>query len=414
MRVSIFGMGYVGCTLAACLASDDHKIIAVEPNPKRREEIATGCLPFGEKELARLFKKHIQNIRVEVEPARAVVESDVTFICVGTPHCEDGEGYDLSQLLSAVEQVGDGLAHKDSGHAVVVKSTVLPHTTRDVVIPLLERCSGKRVGRDFAVMFNPEFLREGSAVTDFYAPPFTVMGGSDERAVKILCELYDWVKGPFIVTDYQTAEMVKLACNAFHALKVCFANELGNLCQAAGMDSHALMDIFVQDKRLNLSPYYLTPGFAFGGSCLPKDVGALNALADRYDMATPVLRAILPSNTDQIDMAYLAVDRLSPETVGIIGLAFKAGVSDFRESAAKRLAQKLTRGGYMVRGYDPHSLNIEENQLAEALDCDVIVVTNKAVSVDAFRSALKHGRKVIDLARALPNEPEFSSAIRIT
>ncbi len=324
MRVSIFGMGYVGCTLSACLASDGHVILGVEPNELRAAAIRTGRLPFEDPggELGSLFYKHHSNISVEiVDPATAVVMSDITFICVGTPRRNDDAGFDLRQLRCAAEQVGEGLGRKVGYHTVVVKSTVMPGTTRKVIKPILEVHSGKKADTDFGLLFNPEFLREASAVKDFYAPPFTVVGGSLSAASPggpaspavrgaasraALKELYDWVRAPWVETDFETAEMLKLACNAFHALKVCFANEIGNLCRAEDIDGQRVMELLVQDHKLNLSPAYLKPGSAFGGHCLSKDVGALNDLAEASDLATPLLKAILPSNDDQIELARLA------------------------------------------------------------------------------------------------------------
>lgn len=417
MRVSIVGLGYVGCTLMTCLASDGHTVIGVERDPDKAQTIRAGRLPVIEHDLNTVFLRARDHISIMGDPVQAVLETDVTFVCVGTPPGVNGLNFD--QLTAACEQIGRGLWLKDGDHLVVVKSTMTPGVLRQIVKPLLERASGKRAGEAFGLAVNPEFLREGSALSDYYRPPFTVVGIDEpdsengRRWVNMLKSVFEWVMPPLMVVKPETAEALKLACNAFHALKVTFANEIGNLCRAAGADSTAVMDLFVRDTKLNLSPYYLRPGFAFGGSCLPKDVAALNALADQHDLATPVLRAILSSNVDQIDMIVLAAQKAGAKSVGVIGLAHKPGIDDFRSSPARRLMSRLRQADIQAVGYDPHGRLDTERDLAPVLACDLIVITSKSVTLDQLHG-LRRNQIVIDACGLLPAAFPPASVLRLT
>lgn len=420
MRISIFGLGYVGCTLATCMASDGHQVMAVDKDASRAAALAGGELPFADEGLRKLLAQHHANIWAVSDPARAVLDSEVSFVCVGTPRADDGGGYDLSQLRLACEQIGAALAQKESYHIVVIKSTLTPGVMEGFVIPTLESASGKVAGRDFEVVFNPEFLQEGNAKRDYYFPTMTVVGGPPEMrrdrhvAILALRKIFDFVHGPFLVTDYKSAEMLKLTCNAWHAVKVCFANEIGNLCQTTGADSEAVMGMFAKDTRLNISTAYLKPGFAFGGSCLTKDVGALSDLAEGSDLSTPMLRSVLASNQDQIDLAEIAVLVCHPWNVGVIGLAFKPGLSDFRGSPGMKLVEQLQSHPLLaVIRYDPQSPLEAERNLSYALACDVVVLATAVVSADEVRQAVSAQQTVIDLAHVM-NGPCAAKVVRLT
>jgi len=288
--ISIFGLGYVGAVSVACLADNDHNIIGVDVNPTKIEMIAKGHSPIVEEGLGELLKKGVDGgrIRATSDQVQAVHDSDISFICVGTPSNPNGS-LNLIYVKKVSEAIGQALATKDDYHVVVARSTMLPGSTEEVVIPALEEASGKKAGVDFGVCFNPEFLREGSSIKDFYDPPFTVIGSQDEKAAGIVTGLYAMLDAPLMVVPIKVAEMVKYANNAFHALKVSFANEVGNICKQQSIDSHKVMEIFCQDKKLNLSPYYLKPGFAFGGSCLPKDLRAILYHCRHFDVQLPVM-----------------------------------------------------------------------------------------------------------------------------
>lgn len=414
--VSIFGLGYVGCTLATCLASDGHQVIVVDKDQSRAAQLAGGRLPFVDSKLENLLMRAQVNIAAECEAERAVLKSDISIVCVGTPFSVSGDGYDLSQLHAVCHEIGAALGQKEAFHTVVIKSTIAPGTTEDFVASILKNASGKTPGVDFGLVFNPEFLREGHAADDFYWPPLTVIGTYPQHAMQmreLMGQLYEWVHAPLQVVDFQTAEMLKLACNAWHALKVCFANEIGNVCQAAGADSEAVMELFVKDTRLNISPAYLRPGFAFGGSCLPKDVAALVNLAEGYDVAAPLLHAIPVSNAELIEQAELTVRALHPRTVGILGLAFKPGLSDFRDSPAMELMRRL-EDDVTVIGYDPQSIMPDEHDVQAALACEVVVLATRIVGVPVVQKAVGPHQTVLDLAHVLGDAPCAARVIRLT
>lgn len=355
VSLSIFGLGYVGCVSAACFASRGHRVVGVDPNPIKTGMLRNGSAPVVEDRIGELTAEVVRAglLVVGDEPAAAVRDTDVTLVCVGTPSSPNG-GLCTSYLERATEEIGQALAGKDDWHVVVYRSTMVPGTCQGLLIPILERESGKRAGVDFGVCLNPEFLREGSSVRDFLDPPKTVVGETDPRSGEIVMDLYAGLPGPRFRVPISIAEMTKYVDNSFHALKVAFANEIGALCRPLGLDSHAVMDIFVADTKLNVSPAYLRPGFAFGGSCLPKDVRALNHLGRRHDVDLPVLSNLLNSNEAHIRRAIDLVISSGRRRIAILGLSFKPGTDDLRESPLVELAERLLGKGYDLKIYDGH------------------------------------------------------------
>jgi len=353
MKISVLGLGYVGAVSAGCLARDGHEVVGVDPERAKVELINAGRTPIIEKDIGSIIAEQVAagRLRATGELSDAVRHSDLSLVCVGTPSQPNG-GIDLRYVRRVCEQIGRTLATHEGAPVIVMRSTMLPGTMRELVIPTLERFSGKRAGEEFGVCINPEFLREGTAVHDYDHPPKTVIGEVSRASGDLLQSLYAGMPGPMIRTDIETAEMVKYADNAWHALKVGFANEIGNLCKGVGVDGHKVMDIFCQDQKLNLSPYYLKPGFAFGGSCLPKDVRALLYKAKMLDLSLPILSAILPSNALQIERGLQAVIEKGSRKIGILGFSFKAGTDDLRESPMVELAERLIGKGYDLRVYD--------------------------------------------------------------
>jgi GDP-mannose 6-dehydrogenase len=353
MKISVLGLGYVGTVSAGCLAKDGHDVIGVDPDRTKVDLVNAGKTPIIEKDIGPIIAEQVAagRLRATSELGVGVRQTDVALVCVGTPSQANG-GLDLKYVRHVCEQIGSTLAAHHGAPVIVVRSTMLPGSMRQVVIPALEKFSGKRAGEEFGVCINPEFLREGSAVHDYYHPPKTVIGEINRASGDLLATLYGAMPGPMIRTDVETAEMVKYADNAWHALKVGFANEIGNLCKALEVDAHRVMDIFCQDLKLNLSPYYLKPGFAFGGSCLPKDVRALLYKAKTLDLSLPILASILPSNQLQIERGVQAVVDKGNRKVGVLGFSFKAGTDDLRESPMVELTERLIGKGYDLRIYD--------------------------------------------------------------
>jgi len=354
MKISVFGLGYVGCVSAACLADEGHLVIGVDVIQKKVEILQAGNSPIVEPGLADLIKAGVKKGQLQAtrDISTAINQTELTLICVGTPSQDNG-ALDLSYVHRVCEQIGSEIKNKQSYHSIVVRSTVLPGTIEQLVIPTLEQTSGKTAGKDFGVAFNPEFLREGSAINDFHHPPRTVIGELDKKTGDQLAELYHTLEAPLIRTSLGVSEAVKYADNAFHALKVAFANEIGAFCKAHHIDSHHVMEIFVQDNKLNLSPYYLKPGPAFGGSCLPKDVRALLHAIKQKDVKAPVLESILPSNEIQKQRVFELVTKIGEKNVGFLGLSFKEDTDDLRESPTVQLAEKLLGKGYEICIYDP-------------------------------------------------------------
>ncbi len=354
MRISVFGLGYVGAVSVACLARDGHQVIGVDVDKHKLRLIQSGSSPVVEDGIQSLIESAISSGRLTVsdDGAAAIVGSEVSFICVGTPSRVNGS-QDTSVVLRVAEQIGTALKEINDFHVVVVRSTVPPGTVAGEVRQTLEQSSGKRCNTDFGLCFQPEFLREGSSVQDYDNPPFTVVGVESEKSSNVLEELFGHLPGDFIVTDIGSAEMLKYACNSFHALKVTFANEIGRVSQSVGVDSHEVMDLVCRDTRLNISPAYLRPGFAFGGSCLPKDLRALLHLAKSNDVDIPMLSGVLPSNRAHIDEAIQRVLQTGTRSVGLIGLSFKGGTDDLRESPLVMLAEHFIGKGLELAIYDP-------------------------------------------------------------
>ena len=421
MNVSVFGLGYVGSVSAASFAADGHTVVGVDVNPDKVASLNEGRSPIVEKGLDDLIRDNVANrrLRATTDTAEAIGATELSLICVGTPSRKNGS-LDLTYLERVCEQIGTALAAKPDYHVVVVRSTVLPGTTHGVVIPALERTSGKKYGTGFGVSVNPEFLREGTAIHDFRNPPMTLIGHNYRSDANPTEGLYTKVPAPIVTTSIRTAEMIKYASNTWHALKVCFANEVGNLCKRLDIDSHEVMDIFCRDEKLNLSSYYMKPGFAFGGSCLPKDVRAMQYRAKEVDLDMPVIQAILGSNQLQIQHAIDMVVETGKKKVGLLGFSFKAGTDDLRESPIVILAEALLGKGYELSIYDrnvsmaklvgankeyinkqiPHLSSLLRDTVDEVLaTADVIVVGNGSPE---FADALKKTRPdqiVIDLVR---------------
>lgn len=354
MRISVFGLGYVGSVSAACLARDGHQVIGVDVNQDKVAAINEGRSLISEPGLADIVAQQSANGNLSAVASGhdAIVASDLSLICVGTPSKENGS-LRLDYIESVAKEIGEALKSHSGYHVVCVRSTVLPGTTRDVVIPILEQQSGKQAGRDFGVCMNPEFLREGCAIADYQEPSQVVVGELDPKCGQLVMSMYETIDAIRIQTSLETAETVKYVCNTFHALKVAYANEIGNICQAHGVDGQEVMQMFCNDRKLNISEKYLLPGFAFGGSCLPKDCRALVYRATERDVETPLLRSILESNQLQIDRAIRMVENAGNIRVGVLGLSFKSGTDDVRESPVVPLVETLVGRGYEIAIYDP-------------------------------------------------------------
>jgi GDP-mannose 6-dehydrogenase len=408
MKVSIFGLGYVGCVSAACLAKDGNEVIGVDVNPVKVELLASGRSPIVEPGLNELIEESVGNGRLQVatDVWPAVQNTDISLICVGTPSNDNGS-LKLDYVKNVCREIGEALAKKKDYHVVVVRSTVLPGTVDELLIPILEQSSGKKAGVDFGVCMNPEFLREGSAIRDYYKPSYVVIGELDQRCGDVIATLYSDIDAPAFRVPIRTAEMVKYVSNAYHALKIVFANEVGNLSRAQGIDGQDVMEIFCADTQLNISTTYLKPGYAFGGSCLPKDVRALLYRAKELDVDCVVLGSVLPSNQRQIDLSIKMVEKTGKKKVGFLGLSFKPDTDDLRESPAVTLAETLLGKGYNIKIFDdkvelsrligankefleselPHIASLMCSSMDELISqSDVVVITNGS---KAFRRAPK-------------------------
>lgn len=421
MKIAIFGLGYVGAVSAACLAQEGHEVVGVDPEPSKVALINAGRTPIIEKDIGGIIEAQVaaKRLSASTDAATAMRGTDLIFVCVGTPSRPNGD-IELQYVRRVCEQIGEALREHPGAPAVVMRSTMLPGTMREVVIPTLERASGRRAGDDFGVCINPEFLREGTAVYDYYHPPKTVIGELGRASGDLLAGLYAKLDAPLIRTDVETAEMVKYADNAWHALKVGFANEIGNLCKGIGVDSHRVMEIFCQDTKLNLSPYYLKPGFAFGGSCLPKDLRALLYKAKTLDVSLPILSSILPSNQLQVERAIRAVIERGHNKIGILGFSFKAGTDDLRESPVVELAERLIGKGYELLIYDrnvhlasvhggnrdyilnriPHISRLMAQSVEHVMEhAGTIVIGNAAPEFRDIRERLSEQQHIVDLVR---------------
>jgi GDP-mannose 6-dehydrogenase len=430
MRVSIFGMGYVGAVSAACLAADGHEIVGVDKNLSKVALINEGKSPIIENQAGELIAKaHGEGrIRATTDSADAVNSTEVSLVCVGTPSETNGS-LDLRFVRNVCEEIGAAIAKLDRYHTVVIRSTILPGTMVGTIVPILERASGKKAGVDFGLCFNPEFLREGTAVHDHYHPPKTVIGETDPRAGDQLLKLYGKLDAPLVRTSLETAEMVKYVDNTWHALKVAFANEVASLCKPLKIDSFEVMEIFCKDTKLNLSPYYLRPGYAFGGSCLPKDVRALRYRARSVDVELPIINAILPSNEVHTRRGVDLVVAQGKKKIGVLGFSFKAGTDDLRESPLVTLIEQLLGKGFDILIYDrnvntalltgankdyilnhiPHISKLMREDMNDVLaHAEVVVIGNGDKSFADVPQKLKPGQKIIDLVRVAKTEASES------
>ena len=428
MKISIFGMGYVGTVSAGCLAQEGHEVMGVDPVPTKVDLINAGNSPIIEEHIGELIAATVKSgrLRATCDQEQAIRETELSFVCVGTPSQANGN-LDLTYIRRVCEQIGKALRKKSSHHTVVIRSTILPGTMRGIVIPVLEEESGKKAGVDFGVCNNPEFLREGSAVRDFNAPPKTVIGESDRVSGDKLATLYAKLDAPLIRTDLETAEMVKYVDNSWHALKIGFANEIGNICKELSIDAHAVMNIFCQDKKLNISPAYLLPGFAFGGSCLPKDIRALTYKAKTHDLELPIMSSILPSNELQVARGLQLIMASGHKRVGILGFSFKAGTDDLRESPMIEVIERLIGKGYDLRIFDrnvnlaslvganrdfilnriPHISRLMVNGVEAILShAETIVIGNHDPEFNDVFGRMKNGQRLVDFVRITDHRSE--------
>jgi len=421
-RVSVFGLGYVGCVSAACFAGEGNSVIGVDVSAAKVEQISKGLSTIVEEGIAELVAQVVKEgkLTATTDVSAAVKATDISLVCVGTPSRPNGS-IDLSYVLRVAEQIGAAVKAKGSWHTIVIRSTVMPGTIDTHVIPAIERASGLQHGQHFAVCSNPEFLREGTSIKDFRDPPFTLIGVQKPEHAEPLLGLYRNVKADCHVVALRVAETIKYACNCFHGLKVGFANEIGNLCKVLGVDSHEVMRLFCEDKKLNISTAYLRPGFAFGGSCLPKDLRAIVHRGRVEDVPMPILEAALDSNRRQIERAFHMVMASGSRRIGLLGLAFKAGTDDLRESPNVSLVELLVGKGCQVSIHDrdvtsariiganreyvereiPHLWSLMKPTPQEVIAaCDVIVIGNTSKEYQELGNALE-GKLVVDLARAI-------------
>lgn len=395
MKISIFGLGRVGSVSAACLAEMGHQVIGVDINRDIVQMIRAGKSPIVEKGLKELIETQVQagNLDATTDAYRAVLETEVSFVCVGTPSLPNGNvnGQYLEGLCG---DLGAALRKKLAYHTIALRSTVLPGTTEDILVPILEQNSGKVAGRDFGVVYNPEFLREGNAVVDFYRPTRVVIGEGGCGNGETLTRVYARIDAAVVRTTMRIAEMVKYGDNAFHALKVTFANEIGNICQRLGIDSHRVMEIFCMDTKLNLSSAYLRPGYAFGGPCLPKDLRALIYRARSLDLATPLLQSVLTSNEYHKRLAFELIYRTGKQKVGVLGLSFKPGTDDLRESPVVELVDMLIDKGYQVWIYEPNLVSHRLTPSNKAF-IDVSLPQIASLMCDSAREVISRAEVVV-------------------
>jgi GDP-mannose 6-dehydrogenase len=436
MRVSVFGLGYVGCVSAACLARDGHSVIGVDVDPQKVATVNSGRSPVVERGLDQLIAEvtRAEKLEATLDGCQAVALTDVSVICVGTPSNGNGS-LNLRYLERVCSEIGTALAGKKDYHVVVVRSTVLPGTLEGKLAPILEKHSGRHRGADFGLCSNPEFLRESSAIDDYDHPCHIVIGELDDRSGDCVQSLYEAIQSPVVRTTIKTAEMLKYVNNAFHAVKVAFANEIGNLCSAHEIDGREVMKLFCRDRRLNISASYLMPGFAFGGSCLPKDLRALAYRAKETDVDCPLLSSVLPSNQLQIQRAVELVESSGRRQVGILGLSFKAGTDDLRESPVVHLVEMLIGKGYHVSIFDekvelsrltganksflerelPHIATLMRNSVKQVLaQADVVVIGNATASFQTVPEMLADDQILLDLVGITARRRHPTSALPTT
>jgi GDP-mannose 6-dehydrogenase len=434
MKISIFGLGYVGAVSLACLARDGHQVIGVDIDPHKLALITQGKTPVVEEGMVDLMQSVAASGRVSVttDAQQALLGSEISLVCVGTPSAANGS-QDQGAILRLAAQLGQALARKTEPHVIVLRSTIVPGTVEDVLRPIIERESGKRDGVDYHLCFQPEFLREGSSIRDYDKPPFTIIGANHDAAVEKLRALFGHLPCKFIRTSVRAAEMMKYSCNNFHALKITFANETARLCGALGVDAFEVMDLMCQDTQLNISRAYLKPGFAFGGSCLPKDLRATAYLAKQRDVELPMLGHILASNQNHLDLAMQRVVAAGSRKVGFVGLSFKTGTDDLRESPLVTLAEQLIGKGYELRIYDPevhlarllganksfieqHVPHIGQMLVPELADVvaasDVLVLGSSSRPViEALARLVRPQQTVVDLVR-LPSDVTLVAQVK--
>ena len=424
LSISIFGLGYVGAVTAACLAERGFQVVGVDVNPDKVGMINSGQTPIVEEKIGDLVKEVVDAKRLQATTSveDAIANTQDSLVCVGTPSRSNGD-LELTYVKRVAEQIRDALAKKDSYHTVIVRSTVLPGTTEEIVLPILEKHSGKKVGDGFGLCFNPEFLREGSSVKDFHAPPFTLVGVQHQKDADVVRQLYGWLDAEFLVEDIRTAEMVKYINNSYHAVKVAFANEVGRLCEALQIDSHAVMNIFCKDTKQNLSAYYLKPGFAFGGSCLPKDLRAILYKAKSLNVDMELFQSTLTSNRTQVEAGVKLIERLGNKKVGLLGLSFKAGTDDLRESPMVTLVETLSGRGFDIKIFDenvslsrlmgsnkafieqelPHVSELLIESMDEVISqSDTIVIGNPDPRFASVVDSISKDKHVVDLVRIVP------------
>jgi GDP-mannose 6-dehydrogenase len=420
LKISIFGLGYVGAVSAACLAKNGHQIIGVDTNSFKVDSFSQGVSPIVEPGMDELLKRVVASgaVTATSDAKAAVHGSEISLICVGTPSNPNGSLH-LGYVTRVAEQIGAALATKTTYHGIVIRSTVLPGTV-DQVAAVVERASGMKRSVNFGMASNPEFLREGTSISDFDNPPFTVVGTDDDRMEDLLRRVYSTLNAPFYRVQVKESELLKYACNSFHAVKVAFANEIGAISKQLGIDSHVVMNIFTQDTKLNISPYYLRPGFAFGGSCLPKDVRAITHASRNLDVATPLLDSLMDSNQRQVQRVIDWVLEQRRKNVGILGLSFKTDTDDLRESPIVAVAETLLGKGHTLAIYDanvnisklvganrsyieqeiPHISSLMKSSVQEVLDhSEVVIISNGAREFKSVPSSLKCGQLVLDLVR---------------
>ncbi|WP_428507433.1 nucleotide sugar dehydrogenase [Roseateles sp.] len=434
MKISIFGLGYVGAVSLACLSRDGHDVVGVDIEPAKLDLIKNGKTPVVEEGMVELMAQVAASghVSVTTDAVQAVLSTEISLVCVGTPSAANGS-QDQGAVLRLAEQIGEALKQKSEPHVVVFRSTLVPGTVEDVLRPIIERASGKRDGVDFHLCFQPEFLREGSSIRDYDKPPFTIVGANHDYAAERLQALFGHLPCKFLKTSVRAAEMMKYCCNNFHALKITFANETARLCGALGVDAFEVMDLVCQDTQLNISKAYLKPGFAFGGSCLPKDLRATTYLAKTHDLELPMLSGILASNRQHLDQALDKLLALGKRKIGFIGLSFKTGTDDLRESPLVTLAEQLIGKGMQLSIYDPevhlasllganrsfvqkhlpHIGEMLKGELAEVVqDSEVLVMGLSGAEIAAQVAGLARAdQDLLDLVN-LPNKADFKARVQ--
>jgi GDP-mannose 6-dehydrogenase len=417
--ISVFGLGYVGTVTAACLANRGNNVIGVDLNRTKVEAMNSGNSPISEPRVSEIIAESHKagQLRATSSAENAVLSSEISLLCVGTPSLRNGK-LDLGHIEPVCREIGEILKKKNSFHLVVLRSTVLPGTAETIVVPTLEKASSKRMGADFGVCVNPEFMREGTAVADFLEPAMTIIGAADKAHSTLARELYAWAPGRMFETSFRSAEMIKYMCNAWHAVKVAFANEIGTLAHELDVDAESMVEIFTSDTKLNISPTYLKPGFAFGGSCLPKDVRALNYRAKELDLKLPLFESIMPSNEEHLERAVEMVLETGKHKIGMLGLSFKAATDDLRESPQVQLVKRLLGEGREILIWDdnvslgrligsnreyieqviPHIGSLLNANLEEVLrEAEVVVIGTRGLDRDFLQKNIRRDQEVIDL-----------------